>query len=287
MNAAELRGVSYVYSKNTPFCKVAVNNIDIAFEEKIVTGIIGHTGSGKSTVSQMLNGLLKPSEGVVLVEDKDIWSEPKKIRNVRFAVGLVFQYPEYQLFEETVYKDIAYGPKNMGLSEGEIDERVRMAASLVGITEDMFDKSPFDLSGGWKRRVAIAGVMAMRPKILILDEPAAGLDPRGRDEILSRIVEYRRSTDSTVIMISHSMEDMAVYCEKILVMSDSKPFMYGTPAEVFSKSAELESVGLAVPQVTKLMTELRNRGYQVRTDIYTVAQAKAEIARLVKEGAVC
>ena len=287
MNAAELRGVSYVYSKNTPFCKVAVNNIDIAFEEKIVTGIIGHTGSGKSTVSQMLNGLLKPSEGVVLVEDKDIWSEPKKIRNVRFAVGLVFQYPEYQLFEETVYKDIAYGPKNMGLSESEIDERVRMAASLVGITEDMFDKSPFDLSGGWKRRVAIAGVMARRPKILILDEPAAGLDPRGRDEILSRIVEYRRSTDSTVIMISHSMEDMAVYCEKILVMSDSKPFMYGTPAEVFSKSAELESVGLAVPQVTKLMTELKARGYHVRTDIYTVAQAKAEIARLVKEGAVC
>ena len=287
MNAAELRGVSYVYSKNTPFCKVAVNNIDIAFEEKIVTGIIGHTGSGKSTVSQMLNGLLKPSEGVVLVEDKDIWSEPKKIRNVRFAVGLVFQYPEYQLFEETVYKDIAYGPKNMGLSESEIDERVRMAASLVGITEDMFDKSPFDLSGGWKRRVAIAGVMAMRPKILILDEPAAGLDPRGRDEILSRIVEYRRSTDSTVIMISHSMEDMAVNCEKILVMSDSKPFMYGTPAEVFSKSAELESVGLAVPQVTKLMTELKARGYHVRTDIYTVAQAKAEIARLVKEGAVC
>ena len=287
MNAAELRGVSYVYSKNTPFCKVAVNNIDIAFEEKIVTGIIGHTGSGKSTVSQMLNGLLKPSEGVVLVEDKDIWSEPKKIRNVRFAVGLVFQYPEYQLFEETVYKDIAYGPKNMGLSESEIDERVRMAASLVGITEDMFDKSPFDLSGGWKRRVAIAGVMAMRPKILILDEPAAGLDPRGRDEILSRIVEYRRSTDSTIIMISHSMEDMAVYCEKILVMSDSKPFMYGTPAEVFSKSAELESVGLAVPQVTKLMTELKARGYHVRTDIYTVAQAKAEIARLVKEGAVC
>ena len=235
----------------------------------------------------MLNGLLKPSEGVVLVEDKDIWKEPKKIRNVRFAVGLVFQYPEYQLFEETVYKDIAYGPKNMGLSESEIDERVRMAASLVGLTEDMFDKSPFDLSGGWKRRVAIAGVMAMRPKILILDEPAAGLDPRGRDEILSRIVEYRKSTDSTVIMISHSMEDMAVYCQKILVMSDSKPFMYGTPAEVFSKSEELESVGLAVPQVTKLMTELRNRGYQVRTDIYTVAQAKAEIARLVKEGAVC
>ena len=287
MNAAELRGVSYVYSKNTPFCKVAVNQIDIAFEEKIVTGIIGHTGSGKSTVSQLLNGLLKPSDGTVLVEDTDIWKDPKKIRNVRFAVGLVFQYPEYQIFEETVYKDIAFGPKNMGLSEEEIDERVRMAASLVGLSEDMFDKSPFDLSGGQKRRVAIAGVMAMRPKILILDEPAAGLDPRGRDEILSRIVEYRKSTDSTVIMISHSMEDMAVYCEKILVMSDSKPFMYGTPAEVFGKSAELESVGLAVPQVTKLMTELKSRGYNVRTDIYTVAQAKEEIARLVKGGSKC
>ncbi len=287
MNAAELRGVSYVYSKNTPFCKVAVNNIDISFEEKIVTGIIGHTGSGKSTVSQLLNGLLKPSGGTVLVGDRDIWKEPKKIRDVRFAVGLVFQYPEYQLFEETVYKDIAFGPKNMGLSENEIDERVRMAASLVGLTEDMFEKSPVDLSGGQKRRVAIAGVMAMRPQILILDEPAAGLDPRGRDEILSRIVEYRKSTDSTVIMISHSMEDMAVYCEKILVMSDSKPFMYGTPAEVFSKSEELESVGLAVPQVTKLMTELKNRGYNVRTDIYTVAQAKAEISRLIKEGVVC
>ena len=287
MNAAELRGVSYVYSKNTPFCKVAVNQIDIAFEEKIVTGIIGHTGSGTSTVSQLLNGLLKPSDGTVLVEDTDIWKDPKKIRNVRFAVGLVFQYPEYQLFEETVYKDIAFGPKNMGLSEEEIDERVRMAAALVGLSEDMFDKSPFDLSGGQKRRVAIAGVMAMRPKILILDEPAAGLDPRGRDEILSRIVEYRKSTDSTVIMISHSREDMAVYCEKILVMSDSKPFMYGTPAEVFGKSAELESVGLAVPQVTKLMTELKSRGYNVRTDIYTVAQAKEEIACLVKGGSRC
>ncbi len=287
MNAAELRGVSYVYSKNTPFCKVAVNNIDIAFEAKIVTGIIGHTGSGKSTVSQLLNGLLKPSEGTVLVGGRDIWKEPKKIRDVRFSVGLVFQYPEYQLFEETVYKDIAYGPKNMKLSEKEIDERVREAAGLVGLSEDMFDKSPFDLSGGWKRRVAIAGVMAMRPEILILDEPAAGLDPRGRDEILSRIVEYRRSTDSTVIMISHSMEDMAVYCEKILVMSDSKPFMYGTPAEVFGRSKEIESVGLAVPQVTKLMTELKARGYDVRTDIYTVAQAKEEIARLVKEGSIC
>ena len=281
MNAAELRGVSYVYSEHTPFCKVAVDNIDIIFEEKLVTGIIGHTGSGKSTVSQLLNGLLKPSSGVVEVDGKDIWAEPKKIRNVRFSVGLVFQYPEYQLFEETCYKDIAFGPRNMGLPEDEIDERVREAAELVGISEDLFEKSPFDLSGGQKRRIAIAGIMAMRPKILILDEPAAGLDPRGRDEILSRIVEYRKKTDSTVIMISHSMEDMAVYCDKILVMSDSKPFMYGAPREVFGRARDLESVGLTVPQVTKMMLSLAEMGFDVRTDVYTVAQAKEEIERLM------
>ena len=287
MNAAELRGVSYVYSENTPFCKVAVNNIDIAFEEKVVTGIIGHTGSGKSTVSQLLNGLLKPTSGTVLVDGKDIWENPKKIRDVRFSVGLVFQYPEYQLFEETVYKDIAFGPKNMGLDEKEIDARVRSAAALVGLKEEQFEKSPFDLSGGQKRRVAIAGVMAMQPKILILDEPAAGLDPRGRDEILTKITEYREKTDSTVIMISHSMEDMARYCSKILVMNDSKPFMYGTPREVFSHAEELENVGLSVPQVTKMMIELRRRGYDVRTDIYTVEDAKAEIKRLVGGGVSC
>ena len=283
MNAAELRGVSYVYSEHTPFCKVAVDKIDISFEEKLVTGIIGHTGSGKSTVSQLLNGLLKPTSGVVEVDGKNIWAEPKKIRQVRFSVGLVFQYPEYQLFEETCYKDMAFGPKNMGLDEKEIDRRVREAAEIVGIPEELFEKSPFDLSGGQKRRVAIAGIMAMRPKILILDEPAAGLDPRGRDEILSRIVEYRKKTDSTVIMISHSMEDMAVYCDKILVMSDSKPYMYGTPSEVFGRAADLESVGLTVPQVTKMMLLLAEKGFDVRTDIYTVAQAKAEIERLMKQ----
>lgn len=287
MNAAELRGVSYIYSENTPFRKVAVNDIDITFEEKIITGIIGHTGSGKSTVSQLLNGLLKPTSGTVSVEGKNIWEEPKKIRQVRFTVGLVFQYPEYQLFEETVYKDIAFGPKNMGLDESEIDRRVRTAAELVGLTPDFFEKSPFDLSGGQKRRVAIAGVMAMSPKILILDEPAAGLDPRGRDEILSRIVEYRKKTDSTVIMISHSMEDMAAYCDKILVMNEAKPFLYGTPAEIFGQAEVLERVGLSVPQVTKLMRELLRRGYDVRTDIYTVEQAKAEIERLVGGDAEC
>lgn len=287
MNAAELRGVSYIYSENTPFFKVAVNDIDISFEEKIITGIIGHTGSGKSTISQLLNGLLKPSSGTVSIDGKNIWEEPKKIREVRFTVGLVFQYPEYQLFEETVYRDIAFGPKNMGLDETEIDERVRAAAELVGLTPDFFEKSPFDLSGGQKRRVAIAGVMAMRPKILIWDEPAAGLDPRGRDEIISRIVEYRKKTDSTVIMISHSMEDMAAYCDKILVMNEAKPFLYGTPADVFGKAETLESVGLSVPQVTKLMIELHKRGYPVRTDIYTVAQAKAEVERLIGGGMTC
>lgn len=287
MNAAELRGVSYIYSENTPFCKVAVNHIDISFEEKIITGIIGHTGSGKSTVSQLLNGLLKPSSGEVLIENRNIWSEPKKIREVRFTVGLVFQYPEYQLFEETVYKDIAFGPKNMGLAEKEIDARVRSSMELVGLSADLAEKSPFDLSGGQKRRVAIAGVMAMSPRILILDEPAAGLDPRGRDEILTRISDYQKKTDSTVLMISHSMEDMAAYCNKILVMNEAKPFMYGTPAEVFGSAEALENVGLAVPQVTKLMIELRRRGYDVRTDIYTVEQAKAEVEKLLGGGAVC
>ncbi|MBR7162033.1 MAG: energy-coupling factor transporter ATPase [Clostridia bacterium] len=283
MNVAELRGVSYVYSEHTPFCKVAVDHIDITFEEKLITDIIGHTGSGKSTVSQLLNGLLRPSEGVVEVDGKNIWAEPKKIKNVRFSVGLVFQYPEYQLFEETCYKDIAFGPKNMGLDEKEIDERVREAAEMVGLSEELFEKSPFDLSGGQKRRVAIAGIMAMRPKILILDEPAAGLDPRGRDEILTKIMEYRQKTDSTVIMISHSMEDMAVYCDRILVMSDSKPYMYGTPSEVFGRASDLEAVGLTVPQVTKMMLALAEQGFDVRTDVYTVAQAKEEIERLLRQ----
>lgn len=287
MNAGELRGVSFVYAKDTPFCKTAVDAIDISFEEKKITGIIGHTGSGKSTVSQLLNGLLKPSAGEVLIDGKNIWAEPKKIREVRFSVGLVFQYPEYQLFEETVYADIAFGPRNMGLSEEEIRQRVIESLALVGLSESLLDKSPFALSGGQKRRVAIAGIMAMRPKILILDEPAAGLDPRGRDEILHRIVEYREKTDSTVIMISHSMEDMAAYCDRILVMNEGKPLMTGTPREVFGNAETLESVGLSVPQVTKLMLALNAQGYPVRTDIYTVAQAKAELETLLGGDAVC
>ena len=279
----EVRNLTHTYSAGTPFEHKALDNMNFAVERGEFIGIIGHTGSGKSTLMQHLNGLLKPTSGCVLLDGEDIHKDKKFTRQARFRVGLVFQYPEYQLFEETVYKDIAFGPKNMGLDEKEIDERVREAAEIVGISEELFDKSPFDLSGGQKRRIAIAGIMAMRPKILILDEPAAGLDPRGRDEILSRIVEYRKKTDSTVIMISHSMEDMAVYCDKILVMSDSKPFMYGTPCEVFGRATELESVGLTVPQVTKMMLMLAEKGFDVRTDIYTVAQAKAEIERLIKQ----
>lgn len=281
MNAVELKNVTFVYSKDTPFEKTAASDISACFEEGKTTGVIGHTGSGKSTVAQMINGLLKPTSGEVLVMEKNIWAEPKKIKEVRFTVGLVFQYPEYQLFEETVGKDIAFGPKNMKLDKTEIDIRVKEAAHFVGLDEKLLDVSPFDLSGGQKRRVAIAGVIAMRPKVLILDEPAAGLDPRGRDEILSRISDYRKQTGSTVIMISHSMEDMARYCDKILVMAKGKPYLYGTPAEIFSDPERIEAVGLGVPRVTKLIHKLAEMGYDVDTSVYTVDGAEKEILRLL------
>lgn len=283
--AAKLRGVSYIYSEKTPFMKVAVDNVDAAFEEGMITGIIGHTGSGKSTIAQMINGLLRPSVGNVIVGGRDIWEKPKEIRNVRFEAGLVFQYPEYQLFEETVKKDIAFGPSNMGLSAEETETRVYEAMDFVGLDRSFAEKSPFDLSGGQKRRVAIAGIIAMRPRILILDEPAAGLDPRGRDEILSRICEYRNKYGASVVMISHSMEDMARYCDRILVMNDGKVFMCGTCEEIFSEAERLESVGLAVPQITKLMLELKRRGFDVNTAVYTVDSAEAEVRRLLTGGA--
>lgn len=282
--AAKLCGVSYIYSEKTPFMKVAVDNVDIAFEKGMITGIIGHTGSGKSTVVQMINGLLSPTLGKVFVGGRDIWEKPKEIRGVRFEAGLVFQYPEYQLFEETVKKDIAFGPSNMGLEADEIESRIYDAMDFVGLDRSLAEKSPFDLSGGQKRRVAIAGIIAMRPKILILDEPAAGLDPRGRDEILSRICEYRDKYDATVVMISHSMEDMARYCDRILVMNDGKVFRYGTCEEIFSEAESLESVGLTVPQVTKFMLELKKRGFDVDTAIYTVDKAEEEIKRLLYGG---
>ena len=284
MIAAELKNVSHIYSKDTPFEKTAVHDLNIQFEQGSVTGIIGHTGSGKSTIAQMLCGLLKPETGNVIVNGRDIWAEPKKIKNVRFEVGLVFQYPEYQLFEETVSADIAFGPKNMGISGDELREKVVEAARFVGISEDLLEKSPFDLSGGQKRRVAIAGVIAMSPKILILDEPAAGLDPRGRDEILTRIVEYRKNSGSTVIIISHSMEDMAKYCDKILVMNEGRDFLYGTPNEIFRDAEEIEAVGLSVPQITKMMLALRAKGFDVNTAVYTVEDAKKEILGIIGGG---
>lgn len=280
MTAAELKNVFYTYSKGTPFESAAVTDVSAVFESGMITGIIGHTGSGKSTVAQLINGLLPVSSGEVFVCGKNIWEEPKKMRQVRFTAGLVFQYPEYQLFDETVYKDISFGPKNMGLSEKEIDERVRDAAHDVGLDDALLEKSPFELSGGQKRRAAIAGVLAMRPKVLILDEPAAGLDPRGRREVLGNITAYRDKTGAAIIMISHSMEDIAEYCDKIVVMSDSKVLLSGTPEEVFSHSDELMKTGLTVPQVTKVLCELKAMGYDVDTSAYTVDKAEKEILRL-------
>ena len=235
----------------------------------------------------MLNGLLKPTEGEVFIRGKNMWESPKKLKEFRYMTGLVFQYPEYQLFEETVFADIAFGPKNMGIAEDAIERRVREAAHFVGLSERVLEKSPFDLSGGQKRRVAIAGVMAMNPKNLVLDEPAAGLDPRGRDEILGKIREYQQETGSTVIMISHSMEDLALYCDRLVVMHESKPIMAGTCEEIFSRADELEKAGLSVPQVTKLMRELAAKGYDVNTSVYTVEAAKKELLRVLGGEAKC
>ncbi len=243
-------------------------------------GIIGHTGSGKSTLIQHLNGLLQPTSGRILLAGKDIWAEPKKIREVRCAVGLVFQYPEYQLFEETVYKDIAFGPKNMGLDEAEIDRRVRDAAAFVGLREELLEKSPFELSGGQKRRVAIAGVIAMEPKVLVLDEPTAGLDPQGRDAILAQIQAYHRAKGAAVVLVSHSMEEIARNVDRIVVLSGGKVYMEGTPEKVFARAHELEQVGLDVPQVTKIAAALRARGMDIDTAVYTVEALERKLLTL-------
>lgn len=243
-------------------------------------GVIGHTGSGKSTLIQHLNGLLQPTSGRILLEGKDIWADPKKIRDVRFKVGLVFQYPEYQLFEETVYKDIAFGPKNMGLDAEEIDRRVRDAAVFVGLHETLLDKSPFELSGGQKRRVAIAGVIAMEPKVLVLDEPTAGLDPQGRDTILAQIQAYHRAKGAAVVLVSHSMEEIARNVDRIVVLSDGKVYMEGTPKQVFARAHELEQVGLDVPQVTKVAAALKARGLDIDTAVYTVEALEQKLLTL-------
>ena len=280
----EVKNLNYIYSAGTPFEHKALDNISFSVEPGEFIGIIGHTGSGKSTLMQQLNGLLKPTSGQVLLDGEDIWSDKKLTRQARFRVGLVFQYPEYQLFEETVYRDIAFGPKNMGLDEKEIDRRVREAAGFVGLTAEQLEVSPFDLSGGQKRRVAIAGVIAMEPEVLILDEPTAGLDPVGRAEILGNIEAYRRARNATIMMVSHSMEDVARLTDRLLVMNGSKLAMDAAPAPVFSHAEELVQMGLNIPQVTQVLLNLKKLGLDV-ANVYTIEQAVAEIKRL-RGGAV-
>ena len=275
----EIKNLNYIYSIGTPFEHKALDNMSFAINRGEFVGIIGHTGSGKSTLMQQLNGLLKPTSGTVLLDGQDIWSDKKLTRQARFRVGLVFQYPEYQLFEETVYKDIAFGPKNMGLSTEEIDRRVREAADFVGLTEDQLQVSPFDLSGGQKRRVAIAGVIAMEPEVLILDEPTAGLDPVGRAEILGNIARYRQAKNATIMMVSHSMEDVARLTDRLLVLNGSRLAMDSTPAEVFTHAEELVEMGLSIPQVTQVFMHLRKMGLDV-SNVYTIDQAVAELNRI-------
>ncbi len=273
------------YSAGTPFEREALHDVSVSIEEGEFVGVIGHTGSGKSSFVQLLNGLLKPDSGRVLLDGRDIWENPKEIRKVRFEVGMVFQYPEYQLFEETVYKDIAFGPKNMGLSDEEIHKRVLTAAEWVGLKEELLPKSPFELSGGEKRRAAIAGVMAMRPRVLILDEPTAGLDPRGRDLILNRIRAYQQEFHTTVLLVSHSMEDIARVADRVLVLNNGLVAMLETTDRIFSQVTELENMGLSVPAVTKIFAELRERGVAVPDSVYTVEDAKTALLSLLKGGA--
>lgn len=284
MPVIETRNLSYTYSPGTPFRKDAITDITFTAQKGDFIGIIGHTGSGKSTLVQHLNGLLRPTSGQVFVNGIDIWQQPKKIRSVRFKVGLVFQYPEHQLFEETAYKDIAFGPKNMGLNDDEIDKRVRLAAQFVGLREELLQKSPFELSGGEKRRVAIAGVMAMQPEVLILDEPTAGLDPRGRDMILQQILDYQKQNQTTVLLVSHNMEDIARSAKKVLVMNHGRIVMLDEAAEVFSRAHELESIGLDVPAVTRIFMSLRKSGFNVGPNAYTVKQAYDRLLPLLKKG---
>ena len=279
--------LTHTYSAGTPFQRSAVDGVELDIMPGEFLGVIGHTGSGKSTLIQHLNGLLKPTQGHIYLNGKDIWADPKQIRQVRFQVGLVFQYPEYQLFEETVYKDIAFGPGNMGLDKEEIDRRVRESARMVGLAEELLEKSPFDLSGGQKRRVAIAGVIAMEPKVLILDEPTAGLDPRGREAILAQIRAYHQKRGTTVILVSHSMEEIACNVDRILVLKSAHVLMSGTPKEVFARADELLSAGLDVPQVTRVAMRLRQQGLPIDPAVYTVQDLEKELLAVRKGGAAC
>ena len=285
MNVIETKNLTYTYGAGTPFSKTAIEDVNIAIKKGEFIGLIGHTGSGKSTLIQQLNGLLRPTTGTVLLNGKDIWEKKKEIRKVRFQVGMVFQYPEYQLFEDTVIKDIGFGPRNMGLSQDEVNQRVMQAVDFVGLDHALLEKSPFDLSGGEKRRAAIAGVIAMDPDVLVLDEPTAGLDPQGRDHLLSQIKAYHKQRQNTVILVSHSMEDIARVADRVLVMNESKVFLFDETAKVFSHAKELEQIGLRVPQVTKIMMKLHENGYPVDPAVFTLEQAVKEILPLVQRGA--
>lgn len=284
MSILKAQGLTYVYGEGTPFRIAAITDVNFEITEPGLYAVIGHTGSGKSTLIQHLNGLIKPTSGTVFVDEKDIWSKNEKIRDVRFKVGIVFQYPEYQLFEETVRKDIAFGPRNIGLDEAEINERVMWAAKKVNLTDELLDKSPFELSGGEKRRAAIAGVLAMRPRVLILDEPTAGLDPKGRDVILKSVCDYQKQENAVVLLVSHSMEDVARVADKVLVMNGGKLQMFGETAEVFSRQAELCEMGLNIPKVMQIISALRERGADLPDGILTVTDAEKAILRLVKDG---
>ena len=277
----EVKGVSYLYGKGTPFEKKALKEISCAFESGKITGLIGHTGSGKSTLVNLLNGLNKPDTGEILLDGENIWKNPKEIRDIRFKVGVVMQYPEYQLFDETVRSDIGFGPKNLGLSEEEIAERVCEAASFAGLSDEILDKSPFELSGGQKRRVAIAGVIAMRPEVLVLDEPAAGLDPRGRREILSGLRAYADRQSASVILVSHSMEDMAYYCDNVVVMNDGEVYRSGSVREIFSSAEELSKIGLNLPSVSRIAMLLAEKGVELLGDLYTVDGMKEAIIEYI------
>ncbi len=283
MTAVELSDVSYSYGKDTVFYKKAVDRVSVSIKKSSITGIIGHTGSGKSTLVQMICGLLKPESGKVMLFGEDIFADKKKAQSVHFRVGLVFQYPEYQLFDETVEKDISFGPKNQGLPENEIKKRVAEAAGFVKLEPELMEKSPFELSGGQKRRAAIAGVMAMRPEVLILDEPASGLDPIGRETVFGGLLEYREKTGATVIIVSHSMEDMARYADDIIVLSGGRVAMSGDKASIFGRADELCSMGLDIPEISSIMRMLKARGYDVSDRIFTVEDAEKEILRLAEK----